>query len=150
MPKRPVFTMVKNTDFLRSIETNPFYFRHYDLTSFTLFVNGRQIPSERLSLDMSHEKSSVMGYRTLFVGPGIHHSNTGLQITHVMFINGYFILVYDLSPVLTTSEGETSSHANGNIRIELKFSKALPDAITYLFYLEYDNSVRIDLARCIY
>jgi hypothetical protein len=88
MPKRLVFTMVKNTDFLGSIETNPFYFRHFDLTSFTLFVNGRQIPSESLSLDMSHEKTSVMGYSTLFEGSGIHHSNAGLQITHDMFING--------------------------------------------------------------
>jgi hypothetical protein len=53
MPKR-LITMVKNTDFLGSIDTNPFYFTHYDLTSFTLFLNGRQIPSESLSLDMSH------------------------------------------------------------------------------------------------
>jgi hypothetical protein len=53
LPKRLIFTMVRNTDFLGSIETNPFYFRRYDLTSFTLFVNGRQITSESLSLDES-------------------------------------------------------------------------------------------------
>jgi hypothetical protein len=84
MPKRLVFTMVKNTDFLGFIETNPFYFRHYVLTSFPLFVNCRQIPS--FSLDMSHEKTSVMGYSTLFEGFGIHHSNAGLQITYDIFI----------------------------------------------------------------
>ena len=33
---------------------------------------------------------------------------------------------------------------NGNIRIELKFRKRLPDAITCLLYLEFDNSVRVD------
>jgi hypothetical protein len=146
MPKRKVFTMVKNTDFLGSIETNPFYFRHYDLTSFTLFVNGRQIPSESLSLDMSHEKTSVT---TLLEGSGIHHSNTGLQITHDMFISGYFMLVYDLTPDLAASEGHTPPPVNGNIRIELKFAKALSDAITCLLYLEYDNTVRIDLARTV-
>jgi len=27
-PKRLIFTMVKNTDFLGNMETNPFYFRH--------------------------------------------------------------------------------------------------------------------------
>jgi hypothetical protein len=126
MPKALVYTMVKNTDFLGSIETNPFYFKHYDVTSFTLFVNDRQIPSESLSLDMSHEKTSVMGYSTLFEGSGIHHSNTGLQITHDMFISGYFMLVYDLTPDLAASEGHTSPPVNGNIRIELKFAKAFP------------------------
>jgi hypothetical protein len=118
MPKCLVFTMVKNADFLGSIGTNPFYLRHYDLTSFTLIVNGRQIPSESLSLDMSHENTSVMSYSTVFEGSGIHHSNTGLQITHDMFINGYFMLVYDLTPDLAASEGHTSSPVNGNIRIE--------------------------------
>jgi hypothetical protein len=147
MPKRLVFTMVKNTDFLGSIDKNPFYFRHYDLTSFTLFVNGRQIPSDSLSLDMSHGKTSVMGYSNLFEDSGIRHSNTGLQITYDMYINGYFMLVYDLTPDLAGSERHTPSTINGNIRIELKFAKALPDAITSLSYLEYDNSIRTDLAR---
>jgi len=51
---------------------------HYDLTSFTMYVNGRQIPSESLSLNMGHEKTSVKGYATLFEGIGIHPSNSGL------------------------------------------------------------------------
>ena len=33
-----------------------------------------------------------MGYRTLFEVSGIHHSNTGLQITHDMYINGFFMI----------------------------------------------------------
>jgi len=66
---------VKNTEFLGSVTTNPYHFRHYDLSSFALNVNGRQVPTEGLSLGMDHEKTSVMGYRTLFEGSGIHHSN---------------------------------------------------------------------------
>jgi len=73
--KRILFTMVKNTDFLGAMATNPFNFRHYDLDSFPLSVNGKQIPSEGLSLGMDHEKTSVMVYRTLFEVSGIHHSN---------------------------------------------------------------------------
>jgi hypothetical protein len=74
-------------------------------------------------LQMSHEETSVIGYATLFEGSGIHHSNTGLQITHDKFINGYFMLVFDLTPDPAASEGHTSSPVNGNIRIELKFGK---------------------------
>jgi hypothetical protein len=42
-------------------------------------------------MGMSHEKSSVIAYNT--EGSGIHHSNAGLQITHDMYINGYFMLL---------------------------------------------------------
>jgi len=149
LPKRLIFTIVKNTDFLGSRNSNPYNFRHYDMTSFTMYVNGRQIPGESLSLDMSREKTSVKGYATLFEGTGIHHSNSGLQITHDMYINGFFVLVFDLTPDLAASEGHKSAPTSGDIRIDLKFAKALPEAITCLLYLEYDNSVHIDLARIV-
>jgi len=36
IPKRLLFTMIKNKDFLGSIDTNPYVFRHYDLQNFVL------------------------------------------------------------------------------------------------------------------
>jgi hypothetical protein len=146
LPKRLIFTMVKNTDFLGSRNSNPYNFRHYDQTNFAMYLNGRQIPSESLSLDMCHEETSLRGYATLFEGIGIHRPNSGLQITH-MYINGFFMIVYDLTPDLAASEGHASPYIGGDIRLDLKFAKALPEAVTCLLYLEYDNSVRINLAR---
>jgi len=110
-------------------------------------VNGKQYPNEGLSLGMHREKTSVMGYRTLFEGSGIHHSNAGHQITHDMFVNGYFMLLFHLTPDQGDSEAHTSHPEQGNIRVEMKFAKPLPEAITYLLYLEYDSSVLINLAR---
>jgi len=147
LPKRLIFTVVKNADFLCSRNTNPYNLRHYDVTNFTMYVNGRQIPSESLSVNMGHEQTSVRGYATLFEGSGIYHSNSGLQITHDMYINGFFMIVYNLTPDLAASEGHASSPTSGDIRIGLKFGTALPEAITCLLHLEYDNSIRIDLAR---
>jgi hypothetical protein len=88
-----------------------------------------------------------MGYRTLFEGSGIHHSNSGLQVTHDMYIAGYFMLLFYLTPDPAASEGHVSHPDNCNIRIEARFDKALPDAITCLLYPEYDNSFCIDFAR---
>jgi hypothetical protein len=135
--------------FLGSVNTNPYNFRHYDLNYFALYVNGKQIPSGGLTMDMGHEKTSVMAYRTLFVGSGIHHSNTGLQITHDDYIKGYFMLLFDLTPDLAASEGQASHPDNGHIRVELKFAKALPDPVTCLLYLQFENSIRIDLQRTV-
>jgi len=138
--------MVKNTEFLGSKNTNPYFFRHYDLSYFALNVNGKQIPTEGLSKNVGHEKTSVMGYRTLFEASGIHHSNSGLQITHDMYTNGYFMLLFYLTPDRSAPEGHTSHPDSGNIRVELKFSKPLPETITCIFYLQFDNSVQIDYA----
>ena len=43
----------------------------------------------------------------------------------------------------------TSHPDSGIIRIELKFSKPLPEAIAYLLYLEFENSVLIDISRTV-
>jgi hypothetical protein len=148
LPKRLLFTVVKNSDFLGSVNTNPYNFRHYDLNYFALYVNGKQIPSGGLTMDMGHEKTSVMTYRTLFVGSGIHHSNQGLQITHDDYIKGYFMHLFDLTPDLAAS-GHASHPDNGHIRVELKFAKALPDPVTCLLYLEFEYSNRVDLQRTV-
>ena len=147
--ERLLFVMVDNGEFLGCLTTNPFKFQHFDMTYFTLYVNGRQIPSGRLQLDTAREKGSMMSYRTLFEVSGIRHSNSGLQISHASFVNGYFMLLFDLTPDQGASEGHTSHPYSGNIRIEARFPKALPLAMTCLFYLEYDGCVRIDSSQTV-
>jgi hypothetical protein len=44
--KRILFTLVINKDFLGTLDSNPYNFRHYGIREFELYVNGRQIPSE--------------------------------------------------------------------------------------------------------
>ena len=78
IPKRLLFVMIDNTNFLGTLDTNPFDFHHYDMTYLTLYLNGKQIPSGGLHLDTAREKGSVMAYRTLVEGSGIRHSNKGL------------------------------------------------------------------------
>jgi hypothetical protein len=71
-------------------------------------VNEKLVPSEGPSLHMDHEKTSVMGYKMLFEVSGIQHSNSGLQITNDIYINGYFMLLFNLTPDRGESEGHTS------------------------------------------
>jgi len=88
-----------------------------------------------------------MQYKTLFEASGINHSNSGEQITHVMHINGYFMLFVYLTPHRSESEGHTLHPENGNIRIELKFNMPLPEAIMCLLYKKFDRSVLVDFSR---
>jgi len=45
--------------------THPYKFRHCDFSELTLYVSGKRVTSEGLTLVMEHEKTSVMGYRTV-------------------------------------------------------------------------------------
>ena len=99
--------MIKNTDFLGSMATNPFNFRHYDLDSFVCTCKENRSPAKAYHSEWITRKR-VMGYRTLFEGWGIHHSNAGLQITHDMYIAGYFMLLFDMTPDLSASEGHVT------------------------------------------
>ena len=149
IPKRLLFVMVDNGEFLGSLTTKPFKFQQFDMTYFTLYVNGRQIPSGGLHMDTARQKISVMAYRTLFEGSGIRHSNSGLQISHDSFVNGYFMLLFDLTPVQGASEGRTSHSDSGNIRIERGFPRHYRFATTCLLYMGYDGCVRIDSSRTV-
>ena len=87
-------------------------------------------------MNMGHEKTSLLAYNTLFEGSRIRHSNAGLQVTHDIFKACYFMLLFDLMPDRAASEVHVSLPDQGNIRLELKFVKTLPEAVTCLLYLE--------------
>jgi hypothetical protein len=67
-----------------------------------------------------------------------------------MYINGFFISVFDLTTDLTFSEGHTSHFIQGCIQIDLRFAEALPDPVTWLMYLKFDNTVQIDSLKRVY
>jgi len=102
------------------------------------------MPRKSLSLDSGHEKTTVMGYKSIFEGADIHHSNGGLQIIHDVYISGYFMLLFDLAPDMAALEGHASPAESGNTSIELKFGAALTEAVTCLLYMEYENSVHVN------
>jgi len=88
------------------MDSNPYNVRLDDLENFAMHVNGRQILPEGVNLLMGHENTAVMGYRTLFEGSGIHHSNSGVQINPDKYINGFFMLVLDLAPDLAPQKAK--------------------------------------------
>jgi len=59
------------------------------------------------------------------------------------------MLVFALTHVKAASDGHMSHPGNGNIRVEFKFRNPSPEPITCIFYLEYDNSVRVDTSRTV-
>ena len=86
--KRLLFTIIRNVDFTGTADINPHIFSHFGLNYFEMYVNGRQVHSEGLSLNTADVNTCTMAYQTLFRGLGIHHGNTGIQITPTQFMKG--------------------------------------------------------------
>jgi hypothetical protein len=60
------------------------------------------------------------------------------------------MLVVDLTPDLAASGAHTSHLPQGNIQIDLRFAEALPDPVTCLMYLDFDNSVQINALKQVF
>ena len=86
-----------------------------------------------MHLNTNLGRTSAIEYRTLFVSSGIYHANVVLQTTHNMYVTGYFLLLFDVTPDRGASEGHTSHPDSGNIRIDIKFAKILTVPFTCLF-----------------
>ena len=67
--KSLLYTMIKNANLNVSLDTNPYKFRHYVISDFSLFVNGKRVPNELLSLDMDHEKILLWAIGRCSKGP---------------------------------------------------------------------------------
>ena len=119
LPNRLLFTMVKNIEFLGTVNTRSYFFRHNDLSYFVLNVKGTQIHPDGLHLCMNHENTSIVGYRTLFDASGFHHSNPGLQTTLDIYIYGIIVLFFHFTSDRGASDVHISLSDNGNIRWNL-------------------------------
>jgi len=114
--KSLLFTIIKKKDFLGSLDTNPYYLQTFNLSHFTLFYNGKQMPIEGLAMNMAQEKILVLAYNNQFEESGIPHSNAGLQLTHDMFIAEYFMVSFALTPESAASKVHVSIPDRSNIR----------------------------------
>jgi len=98
VPDRILKVLVKNAAFVGSASTNPFHFHHYDMTNLVLYVNGVQRPSEPLTMECSSPFGATRAYETLFSSTAIHHDDRAHMITIEIFIKGFYILGFDLTP----------------------------------------------------
>ncbi|XP_048484162.1 uncharacterized protein F54H12.2-like isoform X3 [Plutella xylostella] len=147
IPKRCIVGFVNNIAFNGSLNTNPFNFQNYNINSFSLYVDGQQIPSKTLQPSFEN-KVFTNAYHTLFSGTGIHFLNEGNSISREDFADGYCLMAFDLTPDLSANN---NSHWNlirhGSLRLEVRFDTALTSTVNCIVYAEFDNVLEINKNR---
>lgn len=147
IPTRLVFGMIDTDAFVGKKSKNPFNFKHNKMSSFALFVNGTQIPSEPIEMDFNTNNITARAYSTLFQANGILHANEGNLITLDQFTHGHTLLAFDLTADSAGNDSCKSLIDQGTVRIEVRFEAALTNTITCIVFLEYDSLLEIDKNR---
>jgi len=106
------------------------------MTNLVLYVNGVQLPSEPLTVDCSSPFGATRAYET-FSSTRIHHDDRDHMVTLEMFTKGFFILGFDLTADREADVENISLPLQGNVRIEARFNKPLPETVTCIGMLNF-------------
>lgn len=150
LPSSLIFLMVDNDAYNGVKSKNPFEFKHNNLTSYAIYVNGTPVPSESMSADFSTGRQFSKIYSSIFSAMGILHTSQGNLVTLDQFKKNTFLIATDLTSDLSGIDSASSLLSQGNIRIDARFAKPIPSTITCLVFLEYDATLEIDKNRNIF
>ena len=139
MPNRLVLAFTTTTAHAGSFKTNPFNFRHFNIESLAVKIASQSVPYST-PLEFSAQENVnqfTEAYNSLF--SGIREHPNAIDIND--YPNGYFILAFDLTPDLCSSE-HYNILKDGNLKIVLRFkndAEIKNTAITLVVYLDFDN-----------
>lgn len=143
IPSRIVIGLVANEAFNGAYNRNPFNFKHYNLSSIKIYVDGQVNNNiKAIECDFANHQS-LAGYLSLFTGSGKYRRDEGLDIDRQEYENGYTLFAYDLSPDLS-EEGYFNLSKEGSIRVELKFAQGLPNTVNVIAYAEFESVLEIN------
>ncbi|GFT19904.1 uncharacterized protein F54H12.2, partial [Nephila pilipes] len=150
LPTRLIMGLVSNTAFKGDFSKNPFNFQHYDLSYLCVLDGNRMIPSKPFQPKFDHSNNYSRSYMSLFTDLDRYHKDQDININYNEYKEGYTLFAVDLTPDLSADGMHTSILRNGNLTIDIKFSKALTETVNLLVYAEYRNTIEIDKNRSIF
>ena len=143
LPKRIILGMVLNSDMNGDVGTNPFDFRHFNLTKLEVSVDGKS--SHNIPFQPNFTTGECLrSYMSLFQATGALGLNRSMGLTLDEYMNGYTLWGVDLTADQGSEEGQLHPIRTGNLRIETQFATALVHAINVIVYAEYDNQIEIN------
>ena len=69
------------------------------------------------------------------------------MITLEMFTKTFYVIGFDLTTDREADEEHISLTPQGNVRIEARFTKQLPEPVTCILYAEFAGYIEIDHSR---
>ncbi|GFS62171.1 uncharacterized protein F54H12.2 [Trichonephila inaurata madagascariensis] len=125
--------MMHLTETTRSLPSN------YYMNFLGVYVDGQPMPHQPLELDFEKD-NYIREYQNLFL------LSEGLYLSRTEFPKGYSLYLFDLSPDLCDGE-HFNLIKHSNLRIELKFNKALEQTVSLIVFAEFESLIEINKTR---
>ena len=147
VPKSFVFGLVESTAFNGNFQRNPFNFKHFNMSSVSITINGEAIPFKPIQLSFGANKRFIEAFCSQFSGTGKMNYNTGNGISRDEFEKGYAVYAFDLTPDMCSTSNHFNLVQKGSLSIEIQFSTAPTEAVSLVCYGEFENLIQIDSDR---
>ena len=147
VPRTLVFGLVDGDAFNGNPKKNPFNFKHFNVSSIGITVNGEEMPFKPMKLAFGAAPQYIEAYATMFSGTGKMYHNTGNDISRSEFASGYAVYAFDLTPDMCGASDHFNVIQKGNLAIDIQFSVAPAAAASLVCYGEFENTVHIDSER---
>lgn len=146
LPKALYITLVENEAYNGDFEKNPFNFQHFNLNKLALYADGDYVVYKPFEPNFK-TNDYLREYCSTFISLNMFNTDDSNGITFDSYKNGYFYLLYDMTPDSDLSSGGVNVSKPGNLRLELSFEKALTSTVNVLLYAIYDSKIEITQLR---
>ena len=147
VPKTLVFGLVDGDAFNGALKKNLFNFKHFNVSSIGITVNGEEMPFNPMKLSFGAAPQYIEAFSTMFSGTGKMYHNTGNDISRSEFPSGYAVYAFDLTPDMCGASTHFNVVQKGNLAIDIQLSAAPAATASLVCYGEFENTVHIDSER---
>ncbi|XP_062579536.1 uncharacterized protein F54H12.2-like [Saccostrea cucullata] len=145
IPEKLVVGFVSSKAYSGSYELNPFNFQHFHCNFIAFYVDGKSVPSAPLEPNFK-TNNYITAYTSLFVGKKSDSETEQLDLGRTDYAKGYCLFVFNINP---SSENDDNLPLlrKGHTRLQIRFDKALPEAVTCICYAKFPALMSIDYSR---
>ena len=145
LPSRLFCMMVDTNHFQGTLTSNPFYFKHNNLSHLSLFVDSTPLLDQKFNF--TNGAKYIEAFSNLYFHSGFSAPTEGdIEITRDQFQAGFCIFCYDSSTDLSAGDYSTVNRT-GNLRLSLDFAEALSGPTTLIVIGVFNNMYTINKER---
>ena len=149
MPSKAIVMLTASEAYNGAYHRNCYNFANAHLNSLSFQVNGVCKPAAKpLTPDYENDMYTE-SYMTLFTSTNMIGKNTGNDISHYAYKNGYTVYAFDLDGH-SRNKDYLPLPKRAHIRIEAKFAKPLEESMSLIVYGKFPRVIKIDKGRNIF
>ena len=146
IPRRAFVVFNGNEAFNGSFKKDAFAFRHFDICHLALFADGVQYPQIAYTPDFD-SGLYAREYYSLFRALDQNGTDAFMQMSMEEFAKNNVIFAFQLSPDCSNGPGAVghlSPPQLGNLRLEMRFKRKLPEVVNVVMLMQFDSMIEVD------